>query len=284
MSLRKALRFLLKIREKESIEDGLRRHKNEFLQMLPHKKYSGKTFQNDLKKLGIEKGDVIIIHASWKGLFALELNPEEAIDVLLDTIGEKGTIVMPCYGDKDEVLDIEKSKSSAGILSELLRTRKGSIRSIFPKFSMVAYGYAAKEIVERHMNSLYQFDENSPYYIAMNKYKAKVLLLGLGKTTHKISVFHCATYKCKDMVPFYKKCFTKKCNKNVLMNKEVLSFEYLDREDNCSNNRRIFKKVFGTIPKQRICKIGYSIIIFNSYEAYNIAYDFCLNGGKFYKY
>lgn len=139
--------------------------------------------------------------------------PSDFIDSVMEIIGVDGTLCMPCYGVKNGLLHISDTKSAAGILSETLRKKPGSIRSAFPKFSMVAYGKNAKEITSLHIKSQYQFDELSPYYIASRQYNAKVLLLGMGAHSHKISVFHCATYQCRNDIPFYSECFTK----NVLV-------------------------------------------------------------------
>lgn len=82
------------------------------------------------------------------------------------------------------------------------------MRSCFPKFSMCGYGKHAEEILNKHKNSLYQFDENSPYSIATKEYNAKVLLMGMGKRPHKITVFHCASYALTSMItPFVLRFF-----------------------------------------------------------------------------
>ena len=75
---------------------------------------------------------------------------------------------MPAYGEDNSSFDLNKTKSVAGVLSESLRNYPGTMRSCFPKFSMCGYGKHAEEILSKHKNSLYQFDENSPYSIAVS--------------------------------------------------------------------------------------------------------------------
>lgn len=48
----------------------------------------------------------------------------------------------------------------------------------------------------------------SIYSIATKEYNAKVLLMGMGKRPHKISVFHCASYSLKDSIPYYRECYS----------------------------------------------------------------------------
>lgn len=276
------LRLLLGIRPAESFDDGIRRKILKVQKRLPHKQFSETSFVNHLRSLGINTGDVVIVHASWRGMYALESTPASVVEILLKTIGKTGTLVMPCYGSKSEKLDVKKTKSTAGVLSETLRNRDGAIRSAFPKFSMVAYGANAEAIISSHVNSTYQFDELSPYYISMDKYNAKVLLIGMGEKTHKISVFHCASYKCKDKTDFYNNCFTKKCSGEVIIENEAVQFEYIDRADNYSNNKKVFLSLFGSVPKHIINHKGYSIVMFKAADAYRIAYNFCINGGELY--
>lgn len=282
-AIRVWVRRLLKIREHETIEDGISRKNKHLLKRLPHKTFNSTDFKNDLIKLGINKGDVLIVHASWLGMYALGVTPNEAIDIILDALGEDGTLVMPYYAQPSSYLDMDHLSSSAGILSEFLRKKEGVRISVFPKFSMIAYGKKAEEIVHEHIESTYQFDEHSPYYIAMNDYNAKVLLLGMGRQVHKITIFHCASYQSRYNNSFYRECFTNEKNCIVHHDGRDTTFNYIDRADNYSNNKRVFRKLFAYTKKQAIYFPGYSLTLFNAREAYNTAYDFCMNGGKIYK-
>lgn len=279
---RKWLRYLLQIRINESIEDGVRRIICSVMRKFPYKKIYVNDLKKDLSQIGLKQGDVVIVHSSWRGMYALECTPSCFIDVIMEVIGETGTLVMPCYG-VEGFLDVHNTKSSVGILSEILRNKKDAVRSCFPKFSMVAYGKLAHEITSGHFNSIYQFDELSPYYIAAKKYDAKVLLVGLGEYSHKISIFHCATYQCRKAVPFYGNCFKKRCTGHILNGEDDLLVNYLDRIDNCSNDKIAFLKLFFRIPKSVVKKRGYSLVLFDANVAFNIAMNFCLNGGRLYK-
>ena len=282
--IRYLIRKVLSIHKNETIEDGLARKQKQILRKLPHKEYTESQLREDLVDIGIMKGDTVIVHSSWRGMYALSSSPYSFLDILLDAIGDDGTIVLPCYGSKDEIFDPNNTKSSVGILSEILRNRPGSIRSVFPKFSMVAYGKNAGNIIREHEKSKYQFDIYSPYYIATHTYNAKILLVGMGKTTHKISVFHCATYMNKDTIPFYQSCFLKKCTLPIVKDGKRIEFDFIDRTEGVRNNKRAFLKLFKKVPRKNIIHPGYSLVLFNALDAYDIAYDFCSNGGKLYKY
>jgi len=282
-NLRSIVRTIFEIREGETIADGFDRKIKYISRMIPHSWYSSDKFANDLKKMGVSAGDVLIVHSSWNGMYALQSSPNEVVNILLDLIGSEGTLLMPCYTLPGTFVDLDNFTSKAGIMSEILHKKKGALLSEFPKFTMVAYGKNAKEILSKHSKSRYQFDENSPYYIAMKYYDAKVLMLGLGRNPHKISVFHCASYDNRDIVPFYQKCYTKECKCEVKNNGIVHTYDYLDRDDGYSNDKRMFRKLFAKIEKTQVFHPGYSLIIYNAKDAYDTAYEFCNRGGRIYK-
>lgn len=190
---------------------------------------------------------------------------------------------MPCYGQDERYFDLEKTKSAAGVLSECFRKYPGTIRSCFPKFSMCGYGKYAECILSKHSSSIYQFDEYSPYSIAVKNYNAKVLLVGMGKENHKISVFHCASYASKDSVDYYKKCYSQKKSACVISDNKQYCVDYIDRMPGYNNNKRVFRKLFKKTPKKFVNKDRLKLTLFNSKDAYDIAWEFCKNGGRIYK-
>jgi len=281
--LRKLTRTVLRIRPNENIADGIDRYRYKLYKVFNHKKVSKDEFKKLLVKAGINKGDTLIVHSAWRGLFMLDMEPEEVIDMLMNIVGEEGTLVMPAYGSDESYFDEVNSISCAGVLSECFRKRDGVLRSCFPKFSMCAYGKNAEDIVSKHQKSLYQFDENSPYSIAVKKYKAKILLLGMGMHPHKITVFHCSSYDSRDYVD-YQKVYTKEKQAIIRFRDgtEIIK-EYIDRNPEYQNNKTSFRHLFRCVPKIRFKYKGLSVICFDSYSAYMEGLKFCANGGKLYK-
>ena len=281
--LRNAVRKIIRARDGETIADELDRKYKHIIRLIPHKQYSLDQLIYDLKRMGVRAGDVLIVHSSWNGMYALQSSPQKVINALLNLIGREGTLIMPCYSLPDSFVDLDCFISKAGIMSEILHKKEGAIVSEFPKFTMVAYGKEANEIVGMHSKSNYQFDEYSPYYIAMNKYDAKILMLGLGRNPHKITVFHCASYDNRDTVPFYKDCYTKECKCDVKKNGTIHTYDYIDRANVYANDKRIFRKLFAQTKKVMKCFPGYSMIVYKAKDAYNTAYKFCSEGGEIYK-
>lgn len=281
--LRDIVRKFLVIRDGETIADGIHRKSIHFIKRFPHKNYGLDCLENDLRKLGISDGDVLIVHSSWNGMYALRSSPNEVVNLLMKMVGGDGTLLMPCYDYPNAYIDLDCFISKAGILSEMLHKKEGTALSEFPKFTMVAYGKHAKEIIDMHSKSTYQFDHYSPYYIAMENYDAKVLMLGMGRNPHKVSVFHCASYDSKDTVLFYKKCYSKKCKCDVKKNGEIRTYDYIDRASEYANDKKVFRKLLAQTQKKVEYRTGYSIIVYNAKDAYDIAYEYCRKGGKIYK-
>ena len=280
--LKRFIRRCLAIRKDETVADGLQRHYLHLEQKIPYKHISKKELRDYLIKLGICRGDVLIVHASWRALYMLDASPIDVIEILLDLLGEEGTLLMPAYGADDKFFDMKKTKSAAGVLSECFRQYPETRRSCFPKFSMCGCGRYADEILSEHSQSEYQFDQHSPYSIATLKYDAKVLLMGMGKKPHKISVFHCASYNSKDQQVYYKKCYSNRKVSNVICSEREREVHYLDRMPGYNNNKRVFKKLFEHVPQKVIHKGRLNLTLFCAKDAYNIALEFCKNGGKIY--
>ena len=61
------------------------------------------------------------------------------------------------------------------------------------------------------------------------------------------------------------------------------TLRYLDRMPGYNNNKHVFKKLFTSIPNKGIVsKKKLNLILFNAIDAYNVAWEFCKNGGKIY--
>lgn len=243
---RKIIRKLFYVQEFENISDAINRKKFKFFKLINHKCFSTLDFKKRILELGLKEGDTVIVHSAWRAFIGYLGTPNDIIDCLKDIIGENGTIVMPCYTNNKQYFDYN-DKTSAGVLAETFREDYCQFRSLDSFFSMASAGKNAKFLTESHIDSDYYFDEKSPYYKAIMK-NAKIILLGLGKHPHKISLFHCITYELKNTLSCYKNIYTSK-KSVVLVDKKgnVIKKQILDRKQGCNNNKRKFKKLFKNV-------------------------------------
>lgn len=143
-----------------------------------------------VKDLGIKEGDVVLVHSSFKSLGPVENGAEDVIAGFLDAIGEEGTLVFPCFTQKDfanayETWHIDKP-SDTGYLTNYFRLREGSIRSDQATHSVAACGKLAKELTKTHGHTHKRFGSmgDTPFsadspWEKMYNMNAKIVLLGV---------------------------------------------------------------------------------------------------------
>jgi aminoglycoside 3-N-acetyltransferase len=157
-------------------------------------------------RIGIQKGSVVFIHSSVDAL-NIDFPVYHLLGILLDTVGENGTLVFPAwhftyraedYLKKGLIFDVQRSPSVLGLLSELARRHPDAERSIHPFNSIVAIGKHAQEIIGEHGNSIYPCDEASPYY-KITKFDG--IIAGIGVDTNFISFVHCPEDVLKKQFP-----------------------------------------------------------------------------------
>lgn len=159
--------------------------------------------QRDLEALGIERGQVLLVHSALSRLGGyLPGGPETLVHALLACLGEQGTLVMPSHTGHNtepsrwssppvpeswwpilraerEPFDPQRSVTRGmGVVAEYFRSWPGAYRSNHPVVSFSAYGPAAKRICARHPIEDF-FGDGSPLG-ALYQLDARVLLLGCG--------------------------------------------------------------------------------------------------------
>ncbi|MGB6129463.1 MAG: AAC(3) family N-acetyltransferase [Psychrilyobacter sp.] len=201
-----------------------------------------KSLLEDLEGLGIEKGDTLLVHSSLSSLGWVCGGAQSVIMVLIEAVGEEGTIVMPTHsGDWSDPVewgnpsvpeewhqiiydnmpaydpDITPTRGMGGI-PELFRTFPNVIRSSHPQVSFCASGKFKEKIIANHQLTP-QFGMESPLGVLYNLDKAKVLLLGVGYDS--CTSFHLGETLVGDKVPM-------KRNGTAMMVKNKRSWEWFD--------------------------------------------------------
>lgn len=139
---------------------------------------------NDLKNLGIQKGDNLLVHASFKSLGKVDGGPETVISSLIESIGGNGTLLMPALSyetvtKNQPVFNVNKTPSCVGALTEYFRQRKGTLRSLHPTHSISSYGKKAKFFIDGHKRDSTPVGPNSP--LSKLKYEnGKIIFIGCG--------------------------------------------------------------------------------------------------------
>jgi aminoglycoside 3-N-acetyltransferase len=138
-----------------------------------------------LKAVGIVEGDIIILHSDIsriglvQGCKKREENLAVYYSALCKSVGKEGTIAaLACTESfaRKRTFDYDNSPSEQGVLSEYIRTRAESLRSLHPLLSVCAVGKRASDICGNNSRSAFGWD--SPFE-RLHRYKAKAVCIGV---------------------------------------------------------------------------------------------------------
>lgn len=140
----------------------------------------------DLKKLGIQDNDTILVHSSYnalKGNEEIEDGPQAVIDALMQTVSE-GTLMLPTLSYIDVTVDhryfdVNETPSCVGILPEIMRHNPSVYRSIHPTHSVAIWGKDAQMIAEQHLLDFSPVGVMSPFH-ELKRRHGKIVMLGCG--------------------------------------------------------------------------------------------------------
>ncbi|SCZ04843.1 aminoglycoside 3-N-acetyltransferase [Microvirga guangxiensis] len=159
--------------------------------------HSRASLYDDLKRLGVRPGDMVMVHAAMRRVGPLLNGPDALIGALLDAVGPNGTLMAYVDWDAryDELLDEEgrvppewrdhippfdaassRAIRDHGILAEFIRTTPGARRSGNPGASVAAIGAQADWLTANHPLD-YGYGEGSPF-AKLVKAGGKVLMVG----------------------------------------------------------------------------------------------------------
>lgn len=166
---------------------------------------------HDFTDLGIQKGDTLFIHSSFKSLGPVEDGASTVIAALETAVGAEGLILMPTFSllpsreERVAAWDVNKTPSTVGWLTEFFRQMPDTYRSNHYSHAIAARGRDAKAFVSDHRRREgYQspwdhypwgktYGTHSPMFRAY-KANAKLLMLGVDYQTstyiHLVEVIH----------------------------------------------------------------------------------------------
>jgi aminoglycoside 3-N-acetyltransferase len=169
----------------------------------------------DLRALGVQGGDVLMVHAALRSVGPVVSGADAIIAAIRDVLGPDGTLMVYTDWEADiwesetsglvrtdtvrpsiryAVLPFDPQASRAardnGAFMELVRTLPGAIRSANPGASCAALGAKAQWLTAGHALD-YGYGEMSPF-ARLVEARGKVLMLGA--TTDHMTVLHHAEH------------------------------------------------------------------------------------------
>ena len=140
----------------------------------------------DLRELGVESGDLLCIHSSYKSIGTVNGGADTVIKSLLTATGDAGTLLFPAFtfyllNEENPVFDVVESPSCVGYLSEFFRCNYATGRSIHLSHSYSACGRYADKLLT-HDLEITPCGIDSPLGKLMQM-GGKILMIGCGYNT-----------------------------------------------------------------------------------------------------
>lgn len=210
-----------------------------------------------LKRLGLNKGDTVMIHSSLSSFGRVEGGAKTVVDALLDVLGNEGTLVVPTFskyllGD-EKVWDREKTPSLMGIISETVRLRPDAVRSSHAAHPISAVGPMADFLCREPYKTGFGADSPFKKLVDLN---AWILLIGVDY--NRCTIIH--LLEAEANVPYR---FLEERKATVIIdgveNPKGSAWEYT-RKDGIVNDFLTFGKEMEEKGFVRIEKIGNSIL------------------------
>jgi aminoglycoside 3-N-acetyltransferase len=138
----------------------------------------------DLRALGVQEGDVLLVHSSLSSMGYVPGGAETVVRGLLEALGNSGTLLMPALTyehvtSRDPVFDVRRTPSNVGAITEYFRTRAGTRRSLHPTHSVCAVGVWADMLLRDHELDRTPCGPHSPFH-RLRRCDGKLLMLGCG--------------------------------------------------------------------------------------------------------
>ena len=122
----------------------------------PPQTHTVDTLSSDLRNLGIESGDTLFIHSSFKSLGRVDGGASTVVRALENATNPDGLILMPSFNlledtrRRAETWNPNTTPSTVGWLTEFFRAMPGTYRSDHYSHSVAARGRNARTFVAGH--------------------------------------------------------------------------------------------------------------------------------------
>lgn len=170
--------------------------------------YTKQELESFLRGMGLQMGDVVMVHSSFDSFVGFRGQPADIIQSLQSIIGETGAILMPTmpflgtaidYVRQNGILDIRRTPSQMGMISEIFRRLPRVIRSVHPTHPVAAWGAQVHDLIHAHYLSKTPCGRETPFGRLVD-FKGKILLLGTG--IEAMTFFHSMEEQLEPVMPF----------------------------------------------------------------------------------
>jgi len=141
-----------------------------------------KEIKKSLEKLGIKKGDKIIVHSSLSSIGYVRGGAKAVCEAFMEAVGKNGLVMMPSFNHRKIFIDNPsayfsplETPTTNGIIPDTFWRMKGVFRSLNPTHAFAVWGKDAKNFVKEHHKGL-TMGKGSPLYL-LEKAGGKIILI-----------------------------------------------------------------------------------------------------------
>lgn len=154
------------------------------------------------RSLGVEEGDTLLVHSSYKSFGEVNGGPQAVIRALESVLRlradehgtplsteKQGTLIMPTFNfdfNKGAAWDVRTTPSKMGVLTELVRLDPRAKRVFHPFYSFAILGKHAEALGSLRYKSAY---ERGSVFGKLRDLDAKIMVIGLSYT-NSMTFFH----------------------------------------------------------------------------------------------
>jgi aminoglycoside 3-N-acetyltransferase len=148
--------------------------------------FSPAELEKALGALGVHQGDALLVHSSFDRFEGFSGKPTDVIAILQSAVGDDGAILMPTmpfsgsaldYAARNEILDLARTPSKMGLVTELFRRSPGVRRSAHPTHPVAGWGRQAEGMLAEHYRAATPCGRETPFGRLLDV-GGKVLFLG----------------------------------------------------------------------------------------------------------
>jgi aminoglycoside 3-N-acetyltransferase len=172
-----------------------------------------------LERVGVHAGATLFLHSAWDEFYNFTGTAVDLVRLLQRHVGPEGTLAMPAYPLRirpEDVFDVRRTPTGAGLIPEMFRRMPGARRSINPVHSVAAIGPNADYLVRDHHRSETPWDKCSPY-ARLSDIDAVLVCMGLPRSFGFATAQHCPESLLYHEIPYFRLVFG-----------EPLTFRYRD--------------------------------------------------------
>jgi aminoglycoside 3-N-acetyltransferase len=171
--------------------------------------YNSEDLSRFLARIGVQPGDTLMLHSSWRPLNGYKGTPAQFCAALREHLGPEGLLVMPSHTYHNQSsaeflaggkpMDVRRSPSAMGLLTEVFRRNKETVRSLSPTHPLLAWGQDAQAFIADHEKTDRPFGPASPFARLLER---NALLLCLDVGFSSITFTHFVEDRLQDTLPF----------------------------------------------------------------------------------